>query len=338
MNAAEPRHLLGGNAALEEGFGGHAGHSAGSAVVILVMSQGPLGIAVLDIIPGVVFRGSHRMRGRISFGENKAREQLKAGSGGRMQLVSGPWTFFLSSPPSRYVQHDERRDRCRVHIRRIQVRACVLFPVPSANPHSHPLIEHVYRSRPPSADAILPLFLAHPAPRPPLLYFPDLSPPVTAFSIVQSNLLFLALSEVDTEPLLVLEFLHRVVDALENFVGAPLLSSKIQANYDVVAQLLHEMCDGGIVCNTESNALQEAVEMPGWMGRLLGGVGLTGWVLYRSGLFPCWIADVAVSKPFRPFFGSAKAIEAVDILSCEPGPCHSLEESRRSAYFERTVR
>ncbi|GFF54686.1 AP-3 complex subunit mu [Aspergillus udagawae] len=142
--------------------------------------------------------------------------------------------------------------------------------------HNNPLVEHVYRSRPPSAAAILPLYLAHSPPRPSLLYMPNISPPVTVFSIVQSNLLFLALSEVDTEPLLALEFLYRVVDVLEDFVGAPLLSSKLQANYDVVAQLLHEMCDAGIVCNTEPNALQEVVEMPGWMGKLLGGVGLPG--------------------------------------------------------------
>ncbi|KAE8349861.1 putative AP-3 adaptor complex subunit MU [Aspergillus coremiiformis] len=142
--------------------------------------------------------------------------------------------------------------------------------------HNNPLVEQVYRSRPPSATTILPLYLAHPTPRPSLLYIPNVAPPVTVFSIVQSNILFLALSEVDTEPLVALEFLHRVVDVLEEFVGAPLLSHKIQANYEVVAQLLTEMCDAGIVCNTELNALQEAVEMPGWMGKLLGGVGLSG--------------------------------------------------------------
>ncbi|PLN84043.1 putative AP-3 adaptor complex subunit MU [Aspergillus taichungensis] len=140
----------------------------------------------------------------------------------------------------------------------------------------NPLVEQVYRSRPPSAAAILPLYQAHPAPRPSLLYIPDALPPVTVFSIVQSNLLFVALSEVDTDPLLALEFLHRAVDVLEEFIGAPLLSSKLQANYDVAAQLLNEMCDGGIVCNTELNALQEVVQMPGWMGKLLGGVGLAG--------------------------------------------------------------
>ncbi|KAJ5770005.1 uncharacterized protein N7511_002056 [Penicillium nucicola] len=139
-----------------------------------------------------------------------------------------------------------------------------------------PLVEHVYRSRPPSASAILPLYLAHAAPRPSLLYIATASPPVTVFSTVESNLLFLAISEVDTEPLLALEFLHRVVDVLEEFVGAPLLSSKINANYDVVAQLLNEMCDGGVVCNTEPNALQEVVEVPGWVDKLLGGIGVPG--------------------------------------------------------------
>jgi hypothetical protein len=99
---------------------------------------------------------------------------------------------------------------------------------------------------------------------------------VTVFSTVQSNLLFLALTEVDTEPLVVLEFLHRVVDVLEDFVGPPLLSSRIESNYDVVAQLLTEMCDAGVVCNTEPNALQEVVEVPGWMGKLLGGIGVPG--------------------------------------------------------------
>ncbi|KAL5340487.1 Mu homology domain-containing protein [Aspergillus crustosus] len=141
---------------------------------------------------------------------------------------------------------------------------------------NQPLIEQVYRSRPPSAASIRPLYFSRPAPRPSLIYLPNVSPPVTVFSIVESNLHFLALSESDTEPLLALEFLHRVVDILEEFVGAPLISSKVQANYDVVAQLLHEMCDAGIVCNTELNALQEAVEMPGWMGKLLGNVGLPG--------------------------------------------------------------
>lgn len=73
-----------------------------------------------------------------------------------------------------------------------------------------------------------------------------------------------------------LEFLHRLVDVLEEFVGAPLLASKLQGSYDVVAQLLGEMCDAGSVSNTEPNALRDDVDVSGWMGKLLGGVGIPG--------------------------------------------------------------
>lgn len=65
-----------------------------------------------------------------------------------------------------------------------------------------------------------------------------------------------------------------MIDVFEDFLGAPLLPHKIENNYDVVAQLLGEMCDGGSVYNTEPNALREVVEMPGLMGRLFSNVGL----------------------------------------------------------------
>ncbi|KAJ5929534.1 AP complex mu/sigma subunit [Penicillium verhagenii] len=177
-----------------------------------------------------------------------------------------------------------------------------------------PLVEHVYRARPPSAAAILPLYLAHASPRPSLLYFPTTSPPVTVFSIIQSNLLFLAVTEVDTEPLLVLEFLHRVVDVLEDFVGAPLLSTKIQANYDVVAQLLHEMCDGGVVCNTEPNSLQEVVEVPGWMGKLLSGISVPG------------ASTPTTSNPLRQSLATASASQGPAIPWRRPGVRHTSNE------------
>ena len=90
-------------------------------------------------------------------------------------------------------------------------------------------------------------------------------------------MLFLSPVSVDTEPLLVLEFLHRVVDVLEDFFGAPLLESKIENGYDIVAQLLGEMCDAGAVSNTEPNVLRDVVDVPGWVGKLLGGVGLPGY-------------------------------------------------------------
>ena len=81
-------------------------------------------------------------------------------------------------------------------------------------------------------------------------------------------------SSSEIEPLLVLEFLHRVVDSFEEFLGAPLLAQKIESNYDVAAQLLTEMCDAGTINTTEPNALQDLVEVEGFMGKLLGNLNL----------------------------------------------------------------
>lgn len=122
----------------------------------------------------------------------------------------------------------------------------------------------------------MPLYLEQPTPRPNLIYLANTSPPTLVFSLTHANLLFLATSSTEIEPLLVLEFLHRVIDALEDFVGAPLLAVKIETNYDVVAQLLTEMCDAGTVSTTEPNALREVVEVEGWVGKLLGSISLPG--------------------------------------------------------------
>ncbi|KAI9688322.1 MAG: hypothetical protein M1820_010250 [Bogoriella megaspora] len=140
--------------------------------------------------------------------------------------------------------------------------------------HNNPLLEHVYTGRPPPAKVLLPLWLAQPSPRPSVTYFSSTSPPTLLHSIIQDRLLFLSPCSEDTEPLLVLEFLHRIADALEEFLGSPLLASKIETSYDVVAQLLGEMCDAGTVCNTEPDALRDLVEAPSWMKSLVGGLGL----------------------------------------------------------------
>ncbi len=113
-------------------------------------------------------------------------------------------------------------------------------------------------------------------PRPNLVYLPNTSPPILVFSLTHSNLLFLLSSSTEIEPLLALEFLHRVIDILEDFIGAPILSHKIESNYDVVAKLLNELCDAGAISTTEPNALRDLVEVEGWIGKLLGGINIPG--------------------------------------------------------------
>lgn len=109
-----------------------------------------------------------------------------------------------------------------------------------------------------------------------MIHLPEINPSTVLFSLTYSKLLFLSPSSKDVEPLFVLEFLHRLIDILEEFVGAPLLAGRIQGSYDVIAQILGEICDAGSVFNTEPNALRDDVDAPGWMGKLLGGVGLPG--------------------------------------------------------------
>lgn len=139
-----------------------------------------------------------------------------------------------------------------------------------------PILSHTYTSRPISAAHLLPLYLSHPKPRPNLIFLPNTNPPTLVFSLVHGNLLFLLTTSSEVEPLLILEFLHRTIDALEEFLGAPLISHKIESSYDVVAQLLTEMCDAGNVATTEPNALRDIVEVEGWMGKLLGSITLPG--------------------------------------------------------------
>ncbi|KAK0701493.1 Adaptor complexes medium subunit family-domain-containing protein [Apiosordaria backusii] len=140
--------------------------------------------------------------------------------------------------------------------------------------HNSPILSHTYSSRPLSPSYLLPLYLEHPVPRPNLIYLPQTNPPTLVFSLTHANLLFLVTSSSEVEPLLVLEFLHRLVDSFEEFLGAPLLAHKIENNYDVVAQLLTEMCDAGTVNTTEPNALRDMIEVEGFMDKLLGGLNL----------------------------------------------------------------
>ncbi|KAJ8130375.1 hypothetical protein O1611_g3253 [Lasiodiplodia mahajangana] len=140
--------------------------------------------------------------------------------------------------------------------------------------HKRAILSHTYTSRPLTAAHLLPLYLEHASPRPNLIYLPNTNPPTLVFGLEHADLLYLATTSSDIEPLLVLEFLHRVIDALEEFLGAPVLAHKIEASYDVVAQLLTEMCDAGIISTTEPNALRDVVEVEGFLGKLLGSINL----------------------------------------------------------------
>ncbi|KPI42854.1 AP-3 complex subunit mu [Cyphellophora attinorum] len=136
------------------------------------------------------------------------------------------------------------------------------------------LLEHNYAGRPPTAKELHDEFRRRTPPLPAVFHLPSLNPPTNVYTVSQSSLLLACTSSKDVPPQAIIDFLHRLVDIFEEFLGSPLISQKIEDNYEVVAQLLVEMCDGGIICNTEGNALREQVEVASNLGKLFAQVGL----------------------------------------------------------------
>ena len=80
-------------------------------------------------------------------------------------------------------------------------------------------------------------------------------------SIHRHKLFFVAVVKEEVSPLLVIEFLHRVVDIFEDyFNGCSELILK--EHYVVVYELLDEMLDNGYPLATESNVLKELIKPP----------------------------------------------------------------------------
>lgn len=135
------------------------------------------------------------------------------------------------------------------------------------------LLEHIYTGRPPKPRDLLAQLLPH-SRQPATLHLPNLNPPTNVYSVSHGGLLLCCTCSRDVPPQAIIDFLNRLVDVFEDFLGSPLISTKIEESYEVVAQLLTEMCDGGTICNTEGNALREQVEVSSNLGKLLAQVGL----------------------------------------------------------------
>lgn len=80
-------------------------------------------------------------------------------------------------------------------------------------------------------------------------------------SIFRNQLYFVACTTKEVPPLFVIEFLHRVVDIVEDYFG-DCKESTIKENYVIVYELLDEMLDNGFPLATESNILKELIKPP----------------------------------------------------------------------------
>lgn len=90
-------------------------------------------------------------------------------------------------------------------------------------------------------------------------------PPVVAtskyylISIYRDDIFLLVTSTGETQPLLSIEFLHRVFDIFEEYFGS-VDETTIKENFSTVYQLLEEMMDYGHPLTTEPNALKAMIK------------------------------------------------------------------------------
>lgn len=65
------------------------------------------------------------------------------------------------------------------------------------------------------------------------------------------------------------EFIARFIDALESFLTAPIIPTKIELNFDIVLLVLSEMLDGGAPFITETDMVHEYVQPTGAIAKFL---------------------------------------------------------------------
>uniref|UniRef100_I2CP32 AP-3 complex subunit mu n=1 Tax=Nannochloropsis gaditana (strain CCMP526) TaxID=1093141 RepID=I2CP32_NANGC len=98
-------------------------------------------------------------------------------------------------------------------------------------------------------------------------------PPLIAASkynlinIYREDLFLVASMLSEIPPLLVIEFLHRILDIFSEYFGG-LEDSSIKDNFSTVYQLLEEMMDHGYPLTTEPNALKAMIRPPTLLTRL----------------------------------------------------------------------
>jgi len=102
-------------------------------------------------------------------------------------------------------------------------------------------------------------------------YFSEVNPVIATqkyylLHVLAKDLFFLAVVGQDVQPLLVFEFLHRVVKIFRDYFGG-LNDFAVKDNFITAYQLLDEMNDGGIPFNLEPNILEEMIAIPNIINR-----------------------------------------------------------------------
>merc|ERR1711871_186596 len=105
----------------------------------------------------------------------------------------------------------------------------------------------------------------------------DLSPVITTakhylIHAYRFELFFLCVAQTEVPPLLVLEFIHRICDVLQDYLGE-VSEEVVKENLVLLYQLLDEMMDNGFPLTTEPNILKSMILPPTTLGRMVNAVG-----------------------------------------------------------------
>lgn len=94
------------------------------------------------------------------------------------------------------------------------------------------------------------------------------SPTHYLFQVFRDGITFLACTQVEMPPLMAIEFLCRVADVINDYLGG-LNEDSIKDNFVIVYELLDEMIDNGFPLTTEPNILQEMIAPPNIVSKVL---------------------------------------------------------------------
>ncbi|KAI8887102.1 clathrin adaptor, mu subunit [Backusella circina FSU 941] len=91
-------------------------------------------------------------------------------------------------------------------------------------------------------------------------------------NVLREDLTWLCPVEREVDPMLVFEFIHRIIDILTDYLS-DVSETSIRENFVTVYQLLEEMMDYGYPLTTEPNALKEIIMPPTIMNKMITTVG-----------------------------------------------------------------
>ncbi|KAJ1398956.1 clathrin assembly complex, medium subunit, partial [Ochromonadaceae sp. CCMP2298] len=106
----------------------------------------------------------------------------------------------------------------------------------------------------------------------------DEMPPIVAagkhylISILREDIFMIATTASETQPLLIIELLHRIFEIFDEYLGG-VDEATIKDNFSLVYQLLEEMMDFGYPLTMEPNALKAMIKPPTVISRLASTLG-----------------------------------------------------------------